>query len=117
MRKERRGLVRARSVERVRLTEFIGRFDDAVVRTDEASGGITGSAAAAGPASADAACASLRAFCRRLCGRSTSGVVSVTGAAASLAGIGGCDAVNEVDVDDRAFETMAARGRKELLRK
>ena len=117
IRKERRGFVKASSVERVRLTEFIGRFDDAVVRTDEASGGMTGSAAAAGPASADAACASLRAFCRRLCGRSASGVVSVTGATASRDGIGGCDAVNDVDVDDRAFETIAVRGRKELLRK
>jgi hypothetical protein len=117
MRKDRRGFVRASSVERVRLKEFIGRFEDAVVRTDEASGGMTGSAAADGPASADAACASLRAFCRLRCGRSTSGVDSVTGAAASFAGIGGCDAVNEVDVDDRAFDTMAVRGRNELLRK
>lgn len=117
MRKERRGLVKARRVERVRLTEFTGRFSDAVVRTDEASGAITGSPAAGEPVSAAVACASLRAFCRRRCGRSISGVVDVTEGIPSFAGNGGTDAVNEVDVDDRAFETIAVRGRNELLRK
>src|SRR5690349_5872116 len=117
MRKDSRGLVRARRVEHWRLRELMGRLVDAVVRTDEASGGMMGSAAAEEPASTAADCASLRDFCRRRCGRSTAGMVGICGDVPSFAGTRGSDAVNEVDVDERPLETMAAWGRKELLRK
>lgn len=116
MRKDSRGLVSARRVEHVRLRELMGRLEEAVVRADDASGGMTGSAVAdaasaevdAEPTSAAADCASLRAFCRRRCGRSAAGAAVVSGDIPSLSGRRGSDAVNEVDVDERPLETMAA---------
>ena len=117
IRKERRGLDRARRVERVRFKELTGRFAEAVVRTDEASGAMTGSAAAEGSVSAAAVCASLRAFCRRRCGRSISGVAPANGDTSFFAGRGGSDAVNDVDVDDRPLETTASPREERVVEK
>lgn len=116
MRKERRGLDRARRVESVRLRELIGRFAETVVKTEEASGGMACSTASEDSAVTASACASLRAFCRRRCGRS-SGSDAVDGDRSSFAGSGGNEAVNEVEFDDCPLEITAARGKKTLLRK
>lgn len=117
MRKERRGLERARRVERSRFVELRGNEEETVVRTEAASSWVrTGSEGGESTDAAAAAWASLRAFCRRRWGRS-SGMVAVKGDISSFAGRGGTEAVNDVEVDDCPLETVIDRGRKALLRK
>jgi hypothetical protein len=120
MRKDRRGLERARRIEAVRRRELMGREEEIVVNTDDASGGMTGSgfdaASTVEAAAFVVAWASLRSFCRRRWGSSTRSS-AVNGEVWSLIGIEGVEAVKEVEDEDFPRETLIERGRKALLRK